>query len=103
MKKTDTMEMKKGDEKRRKEYLKDLAAAMSAKKDFNGMRYEKVAETSQEFIFISDLIGNTYFFDITGYSNESVYQMICLMEAGIRPNALVTDNDKKREIAELFI
>ena len=99
--KMDTKTMK--EPANRKEYLKALEGALKAKKDFKGLRYEQVVETGQEFMFITDLIGNTYFFDITGYSNEMVFRTVCLMEAGIKPEALILEIDKKREIAEMLI
>ena len=94
---------------RRKDYVEQLALALQPLQDFDQILYARTYATEEEFVRISDILGNVCFLDVTALSLAQVLKDVakCVLIADINdrkiiPESLITDTNKKREIAPLF-
>ena len=94
---------------RRRDYVEGLALALQPLQDFDQILYARTYATEEEFVRISDIIGNVCYLDVTALSLAQVLKDVvkCVLIADINdrriiPASLITDINKKREIAPLF-
>ena len=92
----------------RKRFVEDgIGAMMSAKRDFESIKYARSSVTDQEYIRIRDIFGKAVTIDITGVDLETILSDMCRVillgeEKVAPPNGIVTDKDALRKIATLF-
>ena len=94
---------------RRRNYVEGLAMALQPLQDFDQILYARTYATEEEFVRISDIIGNVCYLDVTALSLAQVLKDVikCVLigdisDRRIVPESLITDIEKKREIAPLF-
>lgn len=94
---------------RRRDYVEGLALALQPLQDFDQILYARTYATEEEFVRISDIIGNVCYLDVTALTLAQVLKDVvkCVLIADINdrriiPASLITDINKKREIAPLF-
>lgn len=85
----------------RKEYVKALTAVLSAKEDFNSLEYYRNPTTAEEYLILSDIIGNVAMLNITGKSEANILHSIALIETGKVPSNLISDRAEMMQIALL--
>lgn len=89
-------------------YTDTLRAALEPMLDFDDIRYARSYVTAEEFVKISDQLGNAAFLDVTGMTKaellKEVARVILLdeIQGEFAPRSVVTDIDTKRKIAPLF-
>ena len=92
----------------RKRFIEDgIGTMMSARRDFDSIKYARSSVTDQEYIRIRDIFGTAVTIDITGVDLETILSDMCrvilLGEEKISPpDGIVTDKAALREIAPLF-
>lgn len=82
-------------------YIGLLKACESARPDFGDLKYCR-NHKGEEYLILQNLIGNTFMFDITGYSNAEIKHTLALIECGQKPKNFIKDTTKMYEIARLY-
>ena len=92
----------------RKSFIEgNIASILSAKQDFDSIKYARSAITDAEYIRIADITGRAVTFNITGNSLEDIVNdvaRIILMDSEKvhAPSGVVTDIEEMRRLAPLF-
>ena len=86
----------------RKEYIESLKEVMSAKEDFKNLEYYRSSDSREEFLFLTDIIGRVFYFDITGLPNDKVYHSMAQIECGVQPDCFIADRKRILEVAKQF-
>jgi hypothetical protein len=80
--------------------LNDIFAVMD---EFNAIEYSCSYITDQEYLKISDSIGNVVFMNVTAFSEEEILRDICkVVASGDLPFSIIHDTATKKKIAHLF-
>lgn len=85
----------------KKNYINKLKECFDAKEDFGNMKYHRNSR-GEEFIVMSDIIGQVGMLDITGYCEADILHCVSQIECGIIPKNYITDKAKRLEIARLM-
>lgn len=80
------------------DYIKVLNDALLAREDHKALNY--YTTVSGEYMTLSNIIGNVWYFNISGYDEARILHTIALVEAGERPNNLITDTAELMMIAK---
>ena len=82
-------------------YIGLLGECLKAKDDFNDIAYCR-DHKGNEYLILSDIIGQIGMFEITGYSEERIFHTVAKVECGIEPSNIIVDPHKRLEIARLY-
>lgn len=92
----------------RKRFIEDgIGNMMSAKRDFDSIKYARSAITDQEYIRVKDIFGKAITIDVTGAELEDILSDMCRViltgeEKVTPPNGIVTNKEVLRKISTLF-
>lgn len=86
----------------KQEFIDNLRAVMGAREDFKDLVYNKHPSSQEEYLFLTDIIGHVFMFDITGMRNEDIYHTMAMVECGQKPNCFISDPQKRMELGKLF-
>lgn len=91
----------------RRAYVEGLWSGLKCFEDLESIRYAWSIKNDSEYIRIQDMINNDVYLHVEGMTPAEIYKEICrVILAGeideCIPIRLVTDPNKKREIAALF-
>ncbi len=86
----------------RMEYIEVMRLALEAKEDFKDLEYHRNSTTQEEYLFLSDILGRVFYFDITGMRNEDIYHSMAQIECGTQPDCFISDRRKMLEIGRMF-
>ena len=81
-------------------YIGLLKACEQARTDFGDLKYVRNAK-GNEYLILSNIIGNVLMFDITGYSEVQIKHTLAMVECGQIPKNIISDTDLKMEIAKI--
>ena len=76
-----------------------MKLALQAREDFEDLRYFKHNYNGAEYLCLTELTGNAFWFDITGYSNAMIFHTIAEIETGKKPSNMVIGNKAIMDIA----
>ena len=86
----------------RENYIKALNYVLSAKENFKGLKYCRDSQTNEEYLIMSNVIGEAFVFDVTGITDAEMYHSIAVIEAGKVPSNFITDRKKLIDIGKRF-
>lgn len=86
----------------KQEYIDNLRTVIDAREDFKDLVYHKNPTTQEEYLFLTDIIGHVFMFDITGMKNEQIYHIMAMVECGHKPDCFIADPNKMMELGKLF-
>ena len=86
----------------KQEYIDNLRTVIDAREDFKDLVYHKNPTTQEEYLFLTDIIGHVFMFDITGMKNEQIYHIMAMVECGHKPDCFIADPKKMMELGKLF-
>ena len=86
----------------RMEYIEVIRMALDAKEDFKDLEYHRNSVTQEEYLFLSDILGRVFYFDITGLPNEAIFHVMAEVECGVQPQCYITDKKKMLEVGKMF-
>jgi len=86
----------------KQEYIDNLRTVIDAREDFKDLEYHRNPTTQEEYLFLSDIVGRVFMFDITGKSNDQIYHVMAMVECGQKPDCYITDPKKMMELGKLF-
>lgn len=85
----------------KKNYVNKLKECLKAREDFNDLSYHRNGR-GEEFIVVSDIVGQIGMLDITGYCEADILHCIAQIECGIPPKNYISDKAKRLEIAKMI-
>lgn len=88
--------------KNKQDYIVILKAVIDAREDFKDLVYHKNPTTQEEYLFLSDIVGRVFMFDITGMKNEDIYHTMAMVECGQKPDCFISDPNKMMELGKMF-
>lgn len=75
-------------------------------RDFDAVKYGHFYSTDEEFIKISDTLGNACFLDVTALTKAEIVKELCkvvlLDQSRVVPDTVISDINRLRTIAPLF-
>ena len=83
-------------------HIKALNTVLSARDDFKSLELHRHYSTGEEYLFLTDIIGDVFMLDVTGFSTAGINHTLAEIECGIKPSNLISDNKKKLELAKMF-
>ena len=86
----------------KQEYIDNLRTVIDAKEEFKDLTYHKNPTTQEEYLFMTDIIGHVFMFDITGMKNEDIFHVMAMVECGQKPECFINDPHKMFELGKLF-
>ena len=86
----------------RMEYIEALRTVLEAREDFKDLEYHRNSATQEEYLFLTDILGRVFYFDITGLRNEDVYHSMAQVECGVQPQCYIFDRKRMLEVARMF-
>jgi hypothetical protein len=76
----------------KEQYIETLAEILNAREDFKNLEYHRHPTNGKEYLFMSVVTGEVFFFDITGYDEADIFHCIAQMECGIGVGSLYQGN-----------
>ena len=87
---------------KRRNYIGVLKECLSARSDFNDLKYVRDITTDDEFLVLSDIIGQVYMLDITGQKEAQIWHSLAQIECKEVPSNAVTDRTEMMRIAKML-
>lgn len=81
----------------------DLARMLRPFEDFGSIQYARDAITNQEYVKLTETLGDVFFVDVTGSSQAAIGREVCRMALERHPWGLIRTKEKKREANRLFV
>ena len=85
----------------KKSYVNKLKECFKARDDFNDLAYCRNSH-GEEFLIMSDIVGQIAMLDITGYCEADILHCVAEIECGIPSKNYITDRAKRLEIARMM-
>lgn len=82
-------------------YIGVLAQCLKARSDFGNLEYVADIKNDEEYLILSDIIGQACILRITGYNDEMILQTIAQIICGITPSNMILDKAEMMRIARL--
>ena len=86
----------------KRHFVDGLNEPLSAMREFASIEYAKNAILDEEFIRITNTIGEAFYINVTGCSEEAILLEVARMLLGKVAHGFVTDRNKKLKIAPMF-
>ena len=86
---------------RKKQYIGALKACLSVREDFKDLEYYRDSTTAEEYLIMSDIIGQVCMLNITGHNEANILHALAQIECGIVPRNCITDKAELMRIAKL--
>ena len=87
---------------KKRAFVDSLNAPLRALRDFEAIEYARDPVQGDEYIRIKDKLGQAFYVNVTGNSEEAILGEIALFIVGKRPTGFVTMREHIREIAPMF-
>lgn len=82
----------------KKDYIGLMKKALQAIEDFDDLKYYKHNYNGAEYLNLLTLYGDAFWYNITGFSNAMILQVIADIVNGKKPACQITN---RKEIAEV--
>lgn len=83
------------------QYVGALKSCLSVRDDFKDLKYYRSAK-GEEYVVLSDIIGQILILDITGLSEDRILECVAQVVCGNVPRNAITDRAEMLKIARLF-
>ena len=87
---------------RKRQYVESLNKPLSALTDFEALEYARDPITGEEFIRLRDKLGQAFYVNVTGNSEEAILLEVARMTLGTKTIGFVTSRERIRKIAPMF-
>lgn len=85
----------------RKRYIGALKECLSARNDFGSLDYVADIISENEYLILTDIIGQVLMLNITGYNDAMIFHAIAEIECGKAPSNIISDKAEMMRIAKL--
>lgn len=86
----------------KKMYVDNLKELMSAREDFKDLVYHRDNTNNQEYLFLENIIGYVFMFNITGYTEAEIWHAMAMVECGEEPPCRITEKAELLRLGKLF-
>ena len=86
----------------RKHFIDNIRELCESREDFKDLQYHRNTQTNEEYLFLSNIIGYMWMFNITGYTDAQIWHAMAMVECGQNPVCLIKDKAKMMELGKLF-
>lgn len=87
----------------KRDFVHKLNDIFNVMDGFNSIDYTCSYITDQEYLKVSDTIGNVVFMNVTAYSESEILRDVCkIVASGDLPFSIIHDTATKKKIAHLF-
>lgn len=86
----------------RRRYIESIRELCSAREDFKDLQYHIDNQTKEEVLTLTNVVGYTWWFNITGYSDAQIFHAMAQVECGQKPKCLIEDKAKLMELGKKF-
>ena len=87
---------------KKKAFVESLNAPLTALRDFEAIEYARDPITCDEYIRIKDKLGQVFYVNVTGNSEEAILLEVARMTLGTKAVGFVTNRERIRAIAPMF-
>ena len=87
---------------KKKAFVESLNAPLTALRDFEAIEYARDPITCDEYIRIKDKLGQAFYINVTGNSEEAILKEVSRMALEMKAVGFVTNRDRIRAIAPMF-
>lgn len=87
----------------KRDFVEKLNDVFDVMDDFYEIKYACSYVTEQEYLKVSDVIGNVVFMNVTAFSKSEILRDVCkVVASGDLPFSIIHDTATKKKIAHLF-
>jgi len=87
-------------------YIDNLSIVLEARPDFKDLNYYRDNVSNKEYLTLSSLIGHTWTFDITGYTDAQIFHLIAMIDCAKpgdpEPKCLIRDSAELLRLGRMF-
>ena len=83
-------------------FIESLNSPLSVLRDFEAIEYARDPISGEEYIRIRDNIGQAFYINVTGDSEEIILLELAKLLVNQRPTGFITSTSTKRTIAPMF-
>lgn len=87
---------------KKRQYVDSLNEPLSVLTDFETIEYARDPVMGEEFIRLRDKLGQAFYVNVTGNSEEAILMEVSRMTLGEKAHGFVVNRDKIRAIAPMF-
>ena len=87
---------------KKKAFVESLNEPLKAMRDFEAIEYARDPITCDEYIRIKDKLGQVFYVNVTGDSEEAILLEVARMTLGTKAVGFVTSRERIRAIAPMF-
>ena len=87
---------------KKKQYVDSLNDMLTPLTDFEAIEYARDPVMGEEFIRLRDKLGQAFYVNVTGNSEEAILKEVSRMVLEERAHGFVINRDKIRAIAPMF-
>ena len=87
---------------KKKAFVESLNEPLKALKDFEAIEYARDPIQGDEYIRIRDKLGQVFYVNVTGNSEEAILLEVSRMTLGERAVGWITNRDRIRAVAPMF-
>lgn len=87
---------------KKKAFVESLNGPLTALRDFEAIEYARDPITCDEYIRIRDKLGQAFYINVTGNSEEAILLEVSRITLGTKAVGFVTSREKIRAIAPMF-
>ena len=87
---------------KKKAFVESLNGPLKALRDFEAIEYARDPIQGDEYIRIRDKIGQVFYVNVTGNSEEAILLEVSRMTLGERAVGFITNRERIRAVAPMF-
>ena len=87
---------------KKKAFVESLNEPLKALRDFEAIEYARDPIQGDEYIRIRDKIGQVFYVNVTGNSEEAILLEVSRMTLGEKAVGFITDRERIRAVAPMF-
>jgi len=87
---------------KKKAFVESLNEPLKALRDFEAIEYARDPIQGDEYIRIKDKLGQVFYVNVTGNSEEAILLEVARITLGMRATGFVTSRERIRDIAPMF-
>ena len=87
---------------KKKAFVESLNEPLKALRDFEAIEYARDPISCEEFIRIRDKLGQAFYVNVTGNSEEAILLEVSRMTLGEKAVGFITNRERIRAVAPMF-
>ena len=87
---------------KKKAFVESLNEPLKALRDFEAIEYARDPIQGDEYIRIRDKLGQVFYVNVTGNSEEAILLEVSRMTLGERAVGFITNRERTRAVAPMF-